>query len=281
MAGSMQTRPQKPFSVAIQSEAYKKLINNTLGDPEVAKRFVAEISSVVSQNPMLSKCDAGSIVSGGLLAQTLKLPLAPSLGFAYLVPYNVKDKDGNVTAKAQFQIGYKGLIQLALRSTLFSKLGVREVHEGEYVGQDEFGEDEFRFSHEFDEKPVIGYFAYFVLSNGFKKTLFMTKAQVESHAKHYSKAYSANWSGNLWSTQFDLMACKTVLKLLINRYAPLSVEMQKAVEADQSLVKPDGTYEYVDNEPDAVVGTGKTNVNVDVIPESDGDGVIDDDDKPF
>ena len=127
-----QSKPK--FSVAIQSDAYKNLINNTLGDQEIARQFIADISGVVSNNPSLQQCDAGSIISAGLTAQTLKLPLASSLGFAYVVPY--KDK-------AQFQISYKGYIQLAMRSGLFETIGVRPVHEGEYIGQDEFGDDIF------------------------------------------------------------------------------------------------------------------------------------------
>lgn len=236
---STQTK-KKPFSVAIQSDAYKNLINNTLGDKEVARRFVAEISTVVSQNPALQNCDAKTILSAGLLAQTMNLPLAPSLGFAYIVPYS---------DKAQFQIGYKGLIQLAQRSGQFERLGVRPVHEGEYIGQDEFGDDMFKFSHDFDDKKTIGYFAYFVLANGFKKTLYMTVAQADAHAKRYSKAYASNWSGNLWKDQFDLMAQKTVLKLLLNRYAPLSIELQNAIKADQSVVGENGKLDYVDNVP--------------------------------
>jgi recombination protein RecT len=221
------------FSVAIQSDAYKKLINNTLGDANVARQFVADISTVVSQNPLLQRCDAGSIVSAGLVAQTLKLPLSQSLGFAFVIPYGVK---------AQFQIGYKGFIQLCQRTGQFESIGVRAVHEGEYAGQDEFGEDEFRFSHEFDDKPVVGYFAYFKLLNGFKKTLYWTKAQCEAHGRRFSKSY-----GNLWTNSFDAMATKTVLKMLLSKYAPMSVELQQAVKFDQAVVKEDFTAEYVDN----------------------------------
>lgn len=226
------------FSVAIKSDAYQNLINSSLGDKEVARKFVAEISSVVSINPSLSKCDAGTILSAGLLAQSLNLPLAPSLGFCYLVPYG---------DKAQFQMGYKGLVQLAQRSGQFKKLGVRPVHEGEYAGQDEFGDDLFNFSHEFDNNKTIGYFAYFRLLNGFEKTMYWTVEQVQAHAKKYSKTYGSTSSTNVWRDNEESMSCKTVLKLLINRYAPMSVEMQKAIQADQSVINQDGTYSYVDN----------------------------------
>ena len=267
------------FSVAIHSDTYKNLINNTLGDPEVARKFVADISAVVSQNPQLQNCLPATIISAGFVAQALNLPLSQTLGFAYVVPY--KDK-------AQFIIGYKGLIQLAQRSGQFQRLGVRSVHEGEYAGQDEFGDDLFNFSHEFDEKPVVGYFAYFVLANGFKKTMYMTKAQAEAHGKRYSKAFAADWSGNLWRDQFDLMAQKTVMKLLLNRYAPLSVELQKAVQADQAVIKPDGSYEYVDNAPEERSRTTVANANLaptankngEITPESFLDE-MDEGDKPF
>ena len=227
------TNTQPKFSVAIKSDAYQKLINDTLGDKEVARRFVAEITTVVSQNSQLQKCEAGSILSAGLTAQTLNLPLAPTLGFSYVVPY------GN---KAQFQVGWKGLVQLAQRSGQFERLGVRPVHEGEYIGQDEFGDDLFKFSHEFDNNKVVGYYAYFKLLNGFKKTLYWTVEQCEKHGRKYSKSFD-----NLWKSSFDSMAEKTVLKLLLNRYAPLSIEMQKAIQADQAVINEDGTYSYVDN----------------------------------
>lgn len=233
------TTQQPKFSVAIKSDAYQKLINDTLGDKEVARKFVAEISSVVSNNRMLANCEAGSILSSGLLAQSVNLPLAPALGFCYIVPY------GN---KAQFQISYKGLIQLSMRSGQFQRLGVREVHEGEYSGQDKFGDDLFKFSHEFDNNKVVGYYAYFVLNNGFEKTMYMTAEQTRKHAEKYSKSYRSTEDTNLWRDNYDWMSCKTVLKLLLNRYAPMSTEMQKAIAADQAVINEDGTYSYVDNE---------------------------------
>jgi len=143
------------FSVAIRSNAYQQLINNTLGDKELARQFVADISSVVSANSQLQKCEAGTILTAGLVASSLKLPLAPTLGFAYVVPYG---------SKAQFQIGWKGLVQLAQRSGQFERLGVRNVHEGEWVGQDEFGEDMFKFSHEHDNKKSHWFLCLFQIT---------------------------------------------------------------------------------------------------------------------
>jgi len=259
---------QKPkFSVAIQSDAYKTLINNTLGDRDVARKFVADISSVVSANPTLQQCDSASILSAGLVAQSLNLPLSSTLGFAYIVPY--KDK-------AQFQIGWKGLVQLAQRSGQFERLGVREVHEGEYSGQDEFGDDLFNFSHDFDNNKVIGYYAYFKLLNGFKKTLYWTVDQCKSHAKKYSRSFGTGKATDLWTNSFDSMASKTVLKLLLNRYAPLSVEMQQAIRFDQSAIDEDGNPIYVDNDKENA--PKKTNVN-NTIKEVDNKNVIEEDDN--
>lgn len=223
-----------PFSVAIRSEAYNKLINSTLQDKQTATRFIADISSVVANNPKLQSCDPATILSAGLTAQALKLPLSPALGCAYIIPYG---------EKAQFQIGWKAYVQLAQRSSQYETIGVREVHKGEYVGQDEFGDDMFKFSHDFDNEEIVGYFAYFKLINGFKKTLYWTKEQCEAHGHKYSKAYNAQWA-----TQFDAMAKKTVLKQLLSRYGVLSLEMQQAVIKDQAVVDSfTDSVDYVDN----------------------------------
>ena len=143
--------PKKKFSVLIKEDTYKDLINDTLGNADLARQFIADITTVVSANYKLQECKAETILSAGLMATSLRLPLTNSLGFAYVVPY--KDK-------AQFQIGWKGLVQLAQRSGQFKRLGVRDVHKGEYVGQDRFGEDLFKFSHDFDNEPIVGYYAY-------------------------------------------------------------------------------------------------------------------------
>ena len=246
-----------PFSVVLHSEAYKNLINNTLGDPEVARKFVADISAVVANNPSIKECEPNTIITAGLTAASLKLPLAGNLGFAYIVPF--KDRKTG-TKKAQFQIGWKGLVQLSQRSGVFERLGSRPVHKGEYKGQDEFGDDLFVFSHDYDNEEVVGYYAYFKLLNGFTKTLYMTKEQCIKHANKYSSSFKFDKDkSTLWNTEFDIMAQKTVLKLLLNKFAPLSIEMQKAILADQAVVRDDGTYDYVDNEK-----TTKTNVFISI-----------------
>ena len=268
------TNQKAKFSVALKSDAYQRLISDTLGDKQVAQTFVAEISTVVAQNYALQECDNATILSAGLMAQALKLPLSPSLGFCYILPY--KSKNG--LSRATFQVGYKGLIQLAQRSGQFERLGVRAVHDGEYCGQDEFGDDLFKFSHDFDDKPVVGYFAYFQLLNGFKKTMYWTVEQCKAHAKKYSRSYGNGKGTDLWTDNFDLMASKTVLKLLLNRYAPLSVELQKAVLADQAVIKDDGKYEYVDSNTAPTEKIGNANFDVPTAPsvEENTDGVVED-----
>lgn len=226
---------QPKFSVAIKSDGYQKLINDTLGDKEIARQFVADITTVVANNPTLAQCEAGTILAAGLTAQSLKLPLSQTLGQAYIIPY------GN---KAQFQIGAKGLTQLAMRSGQFSRIGVKPVHKGEAQGYDEFGDEIIKFDHKYDDEEVVGYLAYFELVNGFKKTLYWTKEQCERHGHKYSKSYNKLWGDE---SMFDAMASKTVLKQLISRYAPMSVDMQTAIKSDQAVINENGEYAYVDN----------------------------------
>lgn len=268
------------FSLELSTPGYQKLIGDTLGDKTLARNFVAEISTVVGNNATLQSCSTGSIVSAGLLAQTLKLSLAPTLGYAYVIPYGTK---------AQFQVGWKGLVQLAQRSGQYARLGVREVHDGEYVGQDEFGDDLFKFSHEHDDKKVVGYYAYFELLNGFKKTVYWTKAQVEKHAKQYSQAYKQG-RATKWNDEFDAMAMKTVLKQLLTKWGPMSTEMQLAAKADQSVIRQENgqfQFDYIDGTDAVPQHTGKTNIEVPSIPEEDPApttdqyGVVDPDDHPF
>ena len=277
----VQSKPK--FSVVLQSDAYKKLINNTLGDPERAKRFIASISSAVAVNPTLQECDPKTIVSGALLGEALNLSPSPQLGLFYLVPYaqkEKKDKQGNIIEhekiNAQFQLGYLGYIQLAIRSGQYKDIDVIEIKEGEYLGRDkqtgkplfEFIEDEILRT----SKPTIGYLAYFELLNGFTKKLYMSKEEMEQHADKYSKAFSLAeyrklqagqipekdmWKySSFWYKNFDMMAFKTVLRQLISKWGIMSIEMQDAYAKDMAVMKEDGTYDYVDspdNEETSVV----------------------------
>jgi recombination protein RecT len=256
---------QKPkFSVAIQSDAYKKLINNTLGDPEKAKRFVAAISSAVATNPSLQECEAGSIVSGALLGEALNLSPSPQLGQYYLVGY--KDKNTGTT-NAQFQLGYKGYLALAMRSGQYKDLDVIEIKQGEYKGRDkENGKPKFEFIENEEERaslPTIGYLGYFELLNGFSKKLYISKEEMEKHANTYSKAFNLEdyrklqagqipqkdmWKySSFWYKNFDTMAFKTVLRQLISKWGIMSIEMQDAYTKDMAVLHENGDYEYVDN----------------------------------
>lgn len=252
MNNQLQNKPK--FSLAIQSEGYKKLINNTLGDPKRAAKFIAAISSAVATNSSLQQCDAGSILSGALLGEALNLSPSPQLGQYYLVPF--KDK-------AQFQLGYKGYIQLAIRSGQYKDIDVIEVREGEYLGRDKTtGKHQFKFIEdevERENKPIIGYMAYFEYLNGFYKNLYWSKEKMQKHALEYSQAYASDikkgTNYSFWSKDFDGMAFKTMLRQLISKWGIMSIDMQEAITKDMSVVKEDGTYDYVDNQPIVSVPT--------------------------
>lgn len=215
-----------------------------------ATSFITSVLQIVSSNALLAKADPNSIYQAAALAATLDLPLNNSLGFAYIIPFNQKYKDANgqwsSKQVAQFQIGYKGFIQLALRSGQFKTIAASEIYEGQIVKNDPLTGFEFDFSKR-DSDKVIGYASYFELLNGFQKTLYMTVDQIRSHGQQYSQNFSNDKS--LWKTKFDSMATKTVLKLLISKYSPMSVEMQKAVIADQAVIQDADTIDatYVDN----------------------------------
>lgn len=253
----LQTKPK--FSLAIQSEGYKKLINNTLGDPKRAAKFIASISSAVATNKQLQQCDAGSILSGALLGEALNLSPSPQLGQYYLVPYEKKEKRNDqwvtVETNAQFQLGYRGYLQLAIRSGQYQDIDVIEIHEGEYLGRDKLtGKHKFEFIEDEiarEKKPVIGYLAYFEYLNGFKKSLYWTKEKMKNHALEYSQAYASDIKKktkySFWSKDFDGMAFKTMLRQLISKWGVMSTEMQEAFVKDQAVINEDGNYDYIDS----------------------------------
>ena len=261
---------QPKFSVSLQTEKMKALINNTLGDPDRARRFVASITSAVATTPALQECDNTSIITGALLGEALNLSPSPQLGQYYLVPYNRKKADGTVVKEAQFQIGFKGLLALAMRSGQYKDIDVIEIKEGEFKGRNkETGKFEFEFITNESErllKPTIGYLGYFELLNGFTKKLYVSKEEMERHADTYSKAFSLAdykklqagqipekdmWKySSFWYKNFDQMAFKTVLRQLISKWGVMSIEMQDAYIKDMSVIKEDGTYDYVDSPQD-------------------------------
>lgn len=215
--------------------------------------FITSVLQITAQNSLLANAEPTSIFQAAAVAATLDLPLNQNLGFAYIVPYNqkVKEKDGTWRTKqvAQFQMGYKGFIQLAQRSGQFKSIYAAPIYEGQIINANPLDGYEFNFEHRTSDK-IIGYAAKFKLLNGFEATWFMTIEQLKQHGSKYSKSFT-NDKG-LWQTDFDTMASKTVIKLLLSKFAPLSVEMQKAVITDQSIINDADTQDvtYIDNIPD-------------------------------
>lgn len=250
MAVSNSLTKKTPFTVAIQSEGYKKVINNTLRDPKRANGFVASITSAVSTNPGLQECDAGTVLSAGLLGESLGLTPSPMLGQYYLVPFNDRKNGRKV---AQFQIGYKGYIQLAIRSGQYKKLNALAIKEGELIRFDPLNEDvEVKLIDDFAEReksPTIGYYAMFEYLNGFRKVIYWTKEKMVAHAEQYSQGYRAHKGYTFWEKDFDSMAIKTMLRQLISKWGIMSVDFQKAFEADSAVIAEDGSMDYVDNAP--------------------------------
>ena len=220
-----------------------------------ASSFMTSVLQIAAQNQLLAKADPVSIYQAAAVAATLDLPLNQNLGFAYIVPYNQKYKDerGAWQTKqvAQFQMGYKGFIQLAQRSGQFKSIYSTPVYEGQIVEANPLDGYVFDFAKRSSDK-IVGYAAKFKLLNGFEATWYMTIDQLRAHGSKYSKTYT-NDKG-LWNTDFDAMANKTVIKLLLSKFAPLSVEMQKAVISDQSVINNADTEDvtYIDNQPEQV-----------------------------
>lgn len=237
-----------PFSVAIQSEGYKNLVNNTLGDPKRAAAFVTAITSAVATNPGLMECDPGTILSAGLLGETLQLSPSPQLGQYYLVPF--KDTKNGRTV-AQFQLGYKGYIQLAIRSGQYKKLNALAIKEGELIRWDPLNEElEVKLIEDEAERaktPTIGYYAMFEYLNGFRKEMYWSIEKMDAHAKEYSFAYKKGYGSSFWLKDFDAMAIKTMLRQLISKWGIMSIDFQKAFEADMGVVREDNSVDYVDN----------------------------------
>jgi recombination protein RecT len=228
----------------------KKKFTEMLG--KKAQGFITSVLQIVSQNKLLMEAEPTSIYHSAAVAATLDLPLNNNLGFAYIVPYNQKQPDGTYKKVAQFQMGYKGFIQLSQRSGQFRTLNSTDVRQGEIKSHNRLT-DEIEFSWienqaERIKLPVIAYVAYFKLLNGFEKLKLMYVDEIKQHGNKYSKTYGNKFG--LWTTDFDGMAHKTVTKLLLSKNAPLSIEMQKAIVTDQALINDvDGTdVTYVDHE---------------------------------
>lgn len=252
MESQIQTTQQgvstlKRFNACIASEQTQNYLQQVLHERKSS--FVNNLVALVSNQTNLQECAPMSLVYAALKATALNLPLDPNLGFAYIIPY--KNNKKNAT-EAQFQIGYRGLIQLAIRSGQYLLLNVTEVRQGEYRGENLLtGEVDIAMVPNRESQPVIGYVAFFRLVNGFTKVLYMTVEKVKEHALRYSQTYSSKndyvRKSSKWTTDFDEMAKKTVLKLLLGKYGPLSVEMRDAIQDDQSVIDDQGEARYLDN----------------------------------
>lgn len=273
---------KKPkFSVAISTPTYQNLIRNTLADPERAKRFIASITSAVAVNPQLQECETSTIVAGALLGESLNLSPSPQLGQFYLVPFKQKakyDRNRNLISpecvNAQFVLGYKGYIQLAVRSGMYRKIIVHEIKDGELIRWDPLTE-EFEASfieneEKRDKTDTIGYYAMFEYVDGFRKTLYWSKDKMLVYADKYSPAFSKDayvklinneipanemWKySSFWYKSFDDMAKKTMIRQLISKWGGMAVEpLRVALEHDNNVLQrsSDG-FENIATEADVM-----------------------------
>lgn len=264
------------LSVYLQNDAVKKQINQVVGGKN-GTRFISSIVSAVQSTPALQECTSPSIVNAALLGEALNLSPSPQLGQFYMVPFDNKKKG---CKEAQFQLGYKGYIQLAIRSGYYKKLNVLAIKEGELVRYDPLDEEvEVNLIDDDilrEEAPTMGYFAMFEYENGFRKTLYWSKKKMLAHAEKYSFAFYKNggakslelleqgkipekdmWKySSFWFKDFDGMALKTMLRQLISKWGIMSIDLQNAIDKDMAVIHEDGKTDYVDEvkaEDDGVV----------------------------
>lgn len=258
------------FSTFMTSKAVQNRIGAMVSG-DGGPRFISSVVSAVSVNPMLAECDYGTILSAALLGESLKLSPSPQLGQYYMVPFNDKKRGTKV---AQFQLGYKGYIQLAIRSGQYKKLNVLAIKEGELVRFDPLNEEiEVRLIEDENERekaPTIGYYAMFEYTNGFRKAMYWSREKMIAHADKYSMAFNAAkyrdlmagkipqsemWKySSFWYKDFDGMAYKTMLRQLISKWGIMSIDLQTALSKDMAVTYGDGSVEYVDNSADFAQG---------------------------
>lgn len=265
------------LSVYLQNDAVKRQINQVVGGKN-GTRFISSIVSAVQSTPALQECTSPSIVNAALLGEALNLSPSPQLGQFYMVPFDNKKKG---CKEAQFQLGYKGYIQLAIRSGYYKKLNVIAIKQGELVHYNPLDEEiEVNLIEDDiirEETPTEGYYAMFEYENGFKKTLYWSKKKMLAHAEKYSFAFYKNGGGkalelleqnkipekdlwkysSFWFRDFDGMAMKTMLRQLISKWGIMSIDLQTAIDKDMAVIREEGTADYVEDqnadvEPDVV-----------------------------
>lgn len=265
------TAPKQRLGMAayLNQDAVKAQINSILGSKRGVS-FITSIVSAVQSTPALQECTQPSILQAALLGESLNLSPSASLGQFWIVPYNNRKKG---VKEAQFQLGANGYKQLAMRTGQYRDIDFLEIHEGEYKGRDKHtGKQVFEFIEDDDEReslPVIGYMAYFELINGFKKSVYWTKAKMEKHADTYSQAFSLDiyrkiqnneipsnemWKySSYWYSNFAGMAEKTLIKHLLSKWGILSTELIQAMDADMAVINDDGTRNYVETDDNLII----------------------------
>lgn len=244
------------FSMKMSSDKFQNKIHEVLQDKNRAIKFTAALTSAVANQPALQECEATTILSSALLGESLNLSPSPQLGQYYIVPYKDRRDKNNVRIVGTFQLGYKGYVQLALRSGNYKKLNVLEVKEGELISWNPLTE-EIKINLIEDEvdrelRPTVGYYVSFEYLNGFSKAMYWSKDKMMSHAKKYSKAYASDTkngtSYSFWTSNFDEMAKKTMLRQIISKWGIVSTEMNEAFTSDNAVIGEGQIPEYIDNQ---------------------------------
>jgi recombination protein RecT len=268
MANTLSVKPQTSLTAYLTGDAVKNQINKVVGGAN-GDRFISSLMSAVQANPTLQECSNASLVNAALLGYSLNLSPSPQLGYFYFVPFwdndNTYDERGRIINKkayaaqknvaerslpsvraAQFQMGYRGYLQLAMRSGQYKKINTVEIKEGEFVSYNPLLEElKVNIIEDPDErmhKKTIGYYAMFEYLNGFRKEMYWTEGQMRAHAQRYSKSYK----NGPWATDFDKMAAKTMLRQLLGHYGIMSLDMEKAFAADNGVLDENLNARYVD-----------------------------------
>ncbi|MDY5098714.1 MULTISPECIES: recombinase RecT [Clostridia] len=263
MANQIAKNNQVTVSSLISNDEIRTKFDDVLG--KKSNGFIASL--IAASKNDLKGVEPNSVLRSAMTAATLDLPIDKNLGFAYIVPYSNK-KTG--VKEAQFQLSYKGYVQLAIRSGQYKTINAIEIYEHEIArtnrltGEVEFNENDSQINR----NKVVGYMAYFKLINGFEKAIYMSKEEMEAHAKKYSQSYSSKKDyvvkGSLWTTDFDSMAKKTVLKQLISKYGIMSIEMQTAVLNDQAVIDENNNPKYVDNQVEQEIEENANKTTIDM-----------------
>ena len=271
VANSLAKTQKTGMAAYLTQDAVKKQINSVVGGKN-GTRFISSIVSAVQTTPKLQECSNQSILSAALLGEALNLSPSPQLGQFYMVPFNNKG-----VKEAQFQLGYKGYVQLAVRSGYYKRLNVLAIKEGELVHYDPLNEEiEVNLIEDDmvrEETPTAGYYAMFEYENGFRKTMYWSRRKMMAHAEKYSPAFKMNGGGkslellesgkipekemwkysSFWFKDFDGMALKTMLRQIISKWGIMSIDLQTALDKDMAVIRQDGTAEYVENESEETV----------------------------